>query len=622
MSALVGAWARARALSDSAVLWLTFAAVSVPLVVAAVALAGRTWYPVLDLAMTELRVRDVGTVRTPLIGLPGRIGRFPEQGSHPGPLSFYLLTPVYRLFGSSSYGLLVSTVVLAMIALGAALWLARRLGGKPLVLLVGLVLIILVRGYGTEVIVQPWNPYLPLLFWLVVLLATWAVVAGDDRMVVVVVAAGSLCAQTHIPYLGLVVGLGVVCIVAATITWIRHPLARNDILRGWQLSVVVAAVLWVPVLIDQLTRSPGNVSMLREHFSNPTEPVVGLGEGTRLLLRHLDVVRLIGEALDGDAYFVRAGFDLTGSTATGTVVLALWLVAFAVAIRLRAARLVALHVVLGSSLLLGLVSMSRIFGKVWYYLTLWAWGTTVLIVVATAWTLAVALTCRTGGRPIRPSRSTAVRAALASLGAVAGLVSLVAATVEAAGTQPPEDHLSGPLGALVGPTEDAVRLGAGAADGAGGRYVVTWTDALYFGSQGYGLVNELERRGLDVGVPDPWRVPVTEHRVLEPREATAEIHFATGSYIAEWRARPDAAEVAYVEPRDADELAEYQQLEASLVAELDAGGMSDLVALVTTNLFGIQLDPRVPMEVQQVVDRMLHLGQPAAVFIVPVTFGP
>ena len=65
-----------------------------PLVVAAGALRRPHWYPVLDLAMTELRVRDVGTRYTPLIGLPGRIGTtLAEQGSHPGPLSFYLLAP-------------------------------------------------------------------------------------------------------------------------------------------------------------------------------------------------------------------------------------------------------------------------------------------------------------------------------------------------------------------------------------------------------------------------------------------------------------------------------------------------------------------------------------------------
>jgi hypothetical protein len=43
--------------------------------------------PLFDLALTELRVRDVGTINTPLIGLPGRLGRS-ASASHPGPLSF------------------------------------------------------------------------------------------------------------------------------------------------------------------------------------------------------------------------------------------------------------------------------------------------------------------------------------------------------------------------------------------------------------------------------------------------------------------------------------------------------------------------------------------------------
>ena len=45
----------------------------------------------------------------PLIGLPGRIGTLAQQGSHPGPLSFYSLAPFYRLFGSSSWALEAAT---------------------------------------------------------------------------------------------------------------------------------------------------------------------------------------------------------------------------------------------------------------------------------------------------------------------------------------------------------------------------------------------------------------------------------------------------------------------------------------------------------------------------------
>src|SRR5690242_7334229 len=62
---------------------LLAAALILPLAVAVFAFHKPTWAPVLDLAQTELRVRDVGTSHTPLIGLPGRIGSGARQGSHP-----------------------------------------------------------------------------------------------------------------------------------------------------------------------------------------------------------------------------------------------------------------------------------------------------------------------------------------------------------------------------------------------------------------------------------------------------------------------------------------------------------------------------------------------------------
>jgi hypothetical protein len=82
---------------------IVVAAIVVPLAIAAVSLRRPVWFPALDLAMTELRLRDVFTSHTPLIGLPGRIGRFPDQGSHPGPMSFYALWPAWKLLGSSSW---------------------------------------------------------------------------------------------------------------------------------------------------------------------------------------------------------------------------------------------------------------------------------------------------------------------------------------------------------------------------------------------------------------------------------------------------------------------------------------------------------------------------------------
>lgn len=584
-------------------------AVGLPLLVAAVVLHGRGYHPVLDLAMTEFRVRDVGGRHTPLIGLPGRIGRFPEQGSHPGPLSFYLIAPVYRLLGASAWAMLVGAIAVNLAAIGTAVGLAFRRGGWWLAGMVSVWLLVSMRGYGIGVLTQPWNPYLPLVAWTVVVLCAWLVLDGDARALVPMVVAGTLCAQTHIPYLLLCVGLfGVVAVVVA-VRWRRGTPSSGR----WLLwSVGVGTVLWLPPLVDQAFRDPGNIRMLQQHFMNPAEEPIGLRQGVAVLLRHLDIGHAVFGGV-GSGGFVDAAYRPDLSVVPGVVMLASWAGSAVLAWRLRHRSLMCLHVVLAVVLLLEALSMVRIFGKVWYYLTLWAWSVTVAMGMATAATIAVWIRRRMGDR----SRTGIVRATIAGGGALAAfsMVSLLSAAAQA---QPPEPRLSSPLGRLVEPTVQAVIDGAGAAEGADGLYVVTWSDAYFFGSQGYGLVNELERAGLRVGVDDTFRVPVTPQRVLDRSLAAAEIHLSTGSYIDEWRARADAVEVAYVEPRTEAEVAEFDALREQVLVGLADAGLEDVVPLVDTNLFGASLDPRLPDEVQRAMARMLIIGQPAAVFIAPL----
>lgn len=611
MRLVLGLWARVLALPPRRVRWATWAILAVPFVIAAVALRGRHWNPVLDMAMTELRVRDVGTRHTPLIGLPGRIGVFPDQGSHPGPLSFYLVAPTYRLLGASAWAMLVGMIVLALVAIGLALWIAQRRGGIPLVLAVAGLVAVIVRGYGLDVVTQPWNPYLPLLFWLVVLLGTWSVVAGDHLMIVAVAGAGSLAAQTHMPYLGLSLGMGGVCVLALALAWWRHPSSRNETVRAFGLAALVAAVLWSPPVVDQLRRTPGNLSMLIDYFRNPPEEPVGALEGVRLALRHLDVFRLMGGAFGDDGFVTRAGYRLDGSVLPGLAVLLVWAACVAFAWRRRHRQLLTLDVTLAVAFVLGAFSMGRIFGKVWYYLTLWAWTTTWLITAAIVWTAVVEV------RQRWPDRGRRARLVGAALVATVGIGSFAALTVEAFGVQAPEQHLSDTLREVVGPTASALDARAGLATGHDGTYLVTWNDAANFGSQGYGLVNELERRGFQVGVPDTWRVPVTHQRVLPVGASTAELRLATGLYIDRVAALPGAVEIARYEPRDADELAEYERLDAQLRTELAELGLDDLVPMLDDNLFGLQLSPELPAELQSQVNRMLFLGTTTAVFVLP-----
>src|SRR4051794_14298660 len=145
----------------STVIVLTLA-VCVPLFVGLIALGRIHWSPVLDLAMTELRVRDVGGRHTPLIGLSGRIGNFPDQGSHPGPLSFYLLAPTYRVLGSTAWSLEAGTVLIHTAAVSAALVLAYRRGGGGVALGVAGMRGGVLRGVWAARFAPPRGPPLPL----------------------------------------------------------------------------------------------------------------------------------------------------------------------------------------------------------------------------------------------------------------------------------------------------------------------------------------------------------------------------------------------------------------------------------------------------------------------------
>jgi hypothetical protein len=597
---------------------LATAVLAVPFLVAVTALHGAHWVPTLDNAMTELRVRDVASADPPLIGLPGRLGTLAEQGSHPGPLSFWALWPVYRLLGSSPWSLQAATASLHVLAIGLFLFAARRRAGLGGLLGAAVVVAVLLRTYGLEALTEPWNPYLPLSWWLVFLVAVWSVVVGDRALLPVAIVAGSLCAQTHIPYSGLVGGMAVGLVALAAVgAWrTRRRPSRGAAggrpsspgTRGWWVaSAVVSVVLWTPPLVDQLVNTPGNLTILRDHFTDPPEEAVGLGRGSGLLLAHLNPWRLLDTQV-----VTRSLTDMSqstgGSRIPGAVVLVAWVAAVVVALRLRHRALLGMHAVLAAALLLGAIAMSRIFGFVWYYLMLWAWGVAALVLLSIVWTAVALVRSRLDEDAARQAGRWGV-AALAGAAVVLTASSLPAAT----NVDVPAADLSAAMERVLPGTVDAL----GGIEAGGATYLVTWTDALSIGSTGYALLNELDRRGFDVGVERNIRVPATAHRVLDPGEATATVHLATGVHVERTAERPGYRRVAYADLRSPDERREVERLRTRVVEGLLEAGRPDMVELADENVFAVAIDTRVPRSVRQLASRMLDFGAPLAVFIGP-----
>lgn len=583
------------------------AAVALPPLGAAVAQAGARWHPVFDLAMTELRVRDVGGAHTPLIGLQGRIG---PTGSHPGPLSFYLLAPVYRLFGSSAWALQLSTAVFHAAGAAIAILVAARRPDGRLVVGVGIILALLMQGYGLGPLTEPWNPHLPVLWFVAFLISAWAVADGDLPMLVPAVLSASVCAQTHVPYLAVTVGLGLGLAVAA-LAWLRARGGRSSPDLRWVLVALgVGLVAWLPPLIDEVVNEPGNMSQIVEHLGSPTEDVVGVRPATSFVLERLDGWQLVvGETIHPGTY-VRPLSGPGPDRGRGLVTVLIWTFSVALAVRMRHRGLLALHGVIAVSVLVAVAAISRVFGIPWPYLMFWVFGIGALMVLSIAATGSVLLT-----------RALSANTGTPRWLGVAGLVALLALSarllVLSGGTTTATPEETARLARLVPPTVAALEDRVGPASGHEGRYLLRWADVTHGGSTGIGMVNELIRRGYDVGVEDAHRVLIGPHRVLTRQEATAEIVLASGRWIERTAARAGAVRVAFDDPRSEAERADFVTTRSAAIDALHRAGRGDLVERVDSDLFGLALNEVLPPEVAVHLGRLIDIGVPGAVFVLP-----
>jgi hypothetical protein len=600
-----------RSRSAWSVAALTAVVGGIPLVVALLSVHAPRWYPVLDYALIELRVRDVPTHDVPLVGLAGRLEGYGLPGSHPGPLGFWVLWPIYKVLGGSAWALQAATAVLNTVAIGLALWIAQRRGGRAALLGLGVALALLLQGYGIDRLTVPWNPWLPMLWWVVFLLAAWSVLCDDLALLPLAVFSGSLCAQTHVPYLGSVAGvLAFVAAVMVLRAWRTAGAARRR-LAGWGvLSAATLAALWLAPVVDELRHSPGNLSIIRESFSHPPEPPLGLGRRAfEAWLSYLDVRQLPQHGQTFDVPPV-------GSPVAGAMLLGLWAGALVIAWRRRhsASPLWRLHLVVAAALVLGLVSITRIHGEVWAYLLLWAWGTTALVVVATVWSAAVGWSAASAER--RPPRwGSAVGAGVLVVALLGSTARLTSTAAHAEAPDPAESRL---LAQIVPDTIGALNEGRAPGGGPEGRYLVMWSDALAVGSAGFGLLLELERAGFDVGASDVHGPAVVRHRVRDPADATAIVLFVRGvTAVDRMRQVPGVVEVSYNDPRTREQIARYDELRSEVVAGLRSVGLDDLVERLDQSVLATALDERFPAELRVLTAEMIELGQPSAVLVGP-----
>ena len=596
--------------------WLIALVVAIPIVVLIVALSQRHWYPTGDQAQAELRMRSLPS-HPPLVGAAGRIEDAQHrQGNHPGPLMFWATWPLYLILGRSAWAFEAATALVNVAWLTLSVWLVKRRAGLGATAWYGFVALVLIGGFGLDALSQPWNPWVALLPFAVLLLATWSAIEGDRWAPVIAVAAASYALQGHVGYLPLAIPLCGVALVAPLWRWFgtkeaadgdiageteageteageeaEAPAGRRAPISTWALplgvAVGVALIAWSGPFWDVLTNHPSNVSKLIANFSSPSEAPIGLKNGIEAVLK--------SSAPLGS--WVWGGSAVTGSAWPGKIFLLVWAVVAAI-VMLRGERpaLSRFNALLTAVLLTGMFAVSRIFGSLYLYTFRWIVVVVAMQVFTLGWGLATLL----------PRPSPVAQRRLAGL-AVVGLVLLSAVTAVRISRQDiPYDQSSR--------TERALAPAVAAKLDKDQRYLVRWDDPAYLGGIGFGLILDLERRGFHVGSDPRTEAAVEPHRVMCPGDYDAVLTVVTGiRNIEAYQSKDGYTEVASTDPRL--DPAAWDRSFQQLLDVLKRQGTPKTPDELEHQLNGFLLNTGQTQQVHDLAADLVLGGVPSAVFV-------
>jgi hypothetical protein len=439
-------------------------AAAIPVINSTIKAVHAQWVPAGDDGIIATRGWDVFTSHTPLIGQYSEAGLVLHgQIMHsPGPLQYWLLALPAR-FGSVT-SIAVSMGVINTLAIIGCVALARRRGGVILMFATALGIALMCQSLPTEGMHDIWNPAAGLFPFLLLIFLGWSLACGDYRLLPITALVASFVTQTHLMYalptaVVLAVGLGGLLLWRLGRRRSSGPEPRRPPPRIWPwalAALVIVAACWTPPAIDQIKNNPGNLATIvrtAEHRG----ATLGRAVGWHAVARSVGVtpwwLYVPGSEWErkGD---LRATPSGTRASSTIALLAALFLAGLIGALRRRWD--------LASAALIGLLLCGAIYLEAasnpktlllaetlaytmwwgsqlgfWVWLIL-AWGVWLGLAGLSRPALRALRTRMPDRRPVLPPGARLAAVALASLGALAGLVAVGSAVAR---TEKPDSHV-------------------------------------------------------------------------------------------------------------------------------------------------------------------------------------
>ncbi len=257
-------------------------AAELPLVVFGIVVLGKGWRPVSDNADLALRSYQVFTSRTPLVGHQMAVSVGPHAVFGPGPLQSWILAVPVRI--DPAQGALWGATLAAVLAVAVAIEATWSVAGwRGAATTAGCVLVLVV--VRPEVALDPvWNVWFALLFLVATFCTSLAVAAGRWGWWPLTVVAASVVVQCQAAYAPPAVAL---CLVGPALGFLAPRKPAGTRFRWLAAGLVAGAAVWVAPLLQEVTTSPGNLTLLaRAAGSGPTigttAALRALGGATRL----------------------------------------------------------------------------------------------------------------------------------------------------------------------------------------------------------------------------------------------------------------------------------------------------------------------------------------------------